>query len=177
MSLEHSLNKPSFLRSGRQVCFFLKASFELHPTGTGRLFQSGCSVRIIMLWLQRNCCCFLLDAWDVKTSVSLRLLLHNRSKFSVSVHAVFTGFRLWLVKTQPIHAHPVSAFNHHHNNNNSYITPNPARLAQSTSQFKTRMDIRINTWNMHTPGVSLYPHMVSCQAGTGQRHRRYTSCQ
>ena len=37
---------------------------------------------------------------------------------------------------------------------NSYIlniAPNPTRLAQSqsTSQFKTRMDIRINTWNMH----------------------------
>ena len=30
---------------------------------------------------------------------------------------------------------------------NSY----PTRLAQSTSQFKTRMDIRINTSNMHTP--------------------------
>ena len=28
---------------------------------------------------------------------------------------------------------------------NSYIAPNPIRLAQSTSQFKTRMDIRINT--------------------------------
>ena len=28
---------------------------------------------------------------------------------------------------------------------NSYIAPNPTRLAQSTSQFKTRMDIRINT--------------------------------
>ena len=28
---------------------------------------------------------------------------------------------------------------------NSYISPNPNRLAQSTSQFKTRMDIRINT--------------------------------
>ena len=27
---------------------------------------------------------------------------------------------------------------------NSNIPPNPARLAQSTSQFKTRMDIRIN---------------------------------
>ena len=34
---------------------------------------------------------------------------------------------------------------------NSYIAPNPTWLAQSTSQFKTRMDIRINTWNMHTP--------------------------
>ena len=35
---------------------------------------------------------------------------------------------------------------------NSYIyAPNPTRLAQSTSQFKTRMDIRIKTWNMHTP--------------------------
>ena len=31
------------------------------------------------------------------------------------------------------------------------IAPNPTRLAQSTSQFKTRMNIRINTWNMHTP--------------------------
>ena len=28
---------------------------------------------------------------------------------------------------------------------NSYIAPNPTRLTQSTSQFKTRMDIRINT--------------------------------
>ena len=28
---------------------------------------------------------------------------------------------------------------------NSYIAPNPTRLAQSTLQFKTRMDIRINT--------------------------------
>ena len=28
---------------------------------------------------------------------------------------------------------------------NSYIAPNPTRLAQSTSQFKTRMDFRINT--------------------------------
>ena len=28
---------------------------------------------------------------------------------------------------------------------NSYIAPNLTRLAQSTSQFKTRMDIRINT--------------------------------
>ena len=28
---------------------------------------------------------------------------------------------------------------------NSYIAPNPTRLAQSTSQFKIRMDIRINT--------------------------------
>ena len=40
------------------------------------------------------------------------------------------------------------------NNNrlcNSYIALNPTWLAQSTSQFKTRMDIRINTWNMHTP--------------------------
>ena len=26
--------------------------------------------------------------------------------------------------------------------------PNPTRLAQSTSQFKTRMDIRISTWNI-----------------------------
>ena len=34
---------------------------------------------------------------------------------------------------------------------NSYIAPNPIWLAQSTSQFKTRMDIKINTWNMHTP--------------------------
>ena len=34
---------------------------------------------------------------------------------------------------------------------NSYIAPNPTWLAQSTSQFKTRMDIKINTWNMHTP--------------------------
>ena len=34
---------------------------------------------------------------------------------------------------------------------NSYIAPNPTWLAHSTSQFKTRMDIRINTWNMHTP--------------------------
>ena len=34
---------------------------------------------------------------------------------------------------------------------NSYIAPNPTRLAQSTSQFKTRMDIKINTRNMHTP--------------------------
>ena len=32
---------------------------------------------------------------------------------------------------------------------NTYIAPNPTRLAQSTSQFKTRMNIRINTWNMH----------------------------
>ena len=28
---------------------------------------------------------------------------------------------------------------------NTYIAPNPTRLAQSTSQFKTRMNIRINT--------------------------------
>ena len=28
---------------------------------------------------------------------------------------------------------------------NSYIAPNPTRLAQSSSQFKTRMDVRINT--------------------------------
>ena len=34
---------------------------------------------------------------------------------------------------------------------NSYIAPNQTRLAQSTSHFKTRMDIRINTWNIHTP--------------------------
>ena len=34
---------------------------------------------------------------------------------------------------------------------NSYIAPNPAWRAQSTSQFRTRMDIRIKTWNMHTP--------------------------
>ena len=34
---------------------------------------------------------------------------------------------------------------------NTYIAPNPTRLAQSTSQFKTRMNIRMNTWNMHTP--------------------------
>ena len=34
---------------------------------------------------------------------------------------------------------------------NSYIAPNPTRLTQSTLQFKTRMDIRTNTWNMHTP--------------------------
>ena len=34
---------------------------------------------------------------------------------------------------------------------NSYIAPNPTRLAQSTLQFKARLDIRINTWNMHTP--------------------------
>ena len=34
---------------------------------------------------------------------------------------------------------------------NTYIEPNPTRLAQSTSQFKTRMNITIKTWNMHTP--------------------------
>ena len=34
---------------------------------------------------------------------------------------------------------------------NIYIAPNPKRLAQSTSQFKTRMNITIKTWNMHTP--------------------------
>ena len=34
---------------------------------------------------------------------------------------------------------------------NSYMAPNPTRLAQSTSQFKTRMNVRIKTWNMHTP--------------------------
>ena len=34
---------------------------------------------------------------------------------------------------------------------NSYIPPNPTRLAQSTSQFKTRMDIGIGTGNLHTP--------------------------
>ena len=28
---------------------------------------------------------------------------------------------------------------------NTYTAPNPTRLAESTSQFKTRMDIRINT--------------------------------
>ena len=34
---------------------------------------------------------------------------------------------------------------------NSYVAPNPTWLAQSNSQFKTRMEIRSNTWNMHTP--------------------------
>ena len=34
---------------------------------------------------------------------------------------------------------------------NTYIVPNPSIIAQSTSQFKTRMNIRINTSNMHTP--------------------------
>ena len=34
---------------------------------------------------------------------------------------------------------------------NTYIAPNPSQPAQSTLQFKTRMNIRINTWNMHTP--------------------------
>ena len=34
---------------------------------------------------------------------------------------------------------------------NTYIALNPTRLAQSPLQFKTRMDIRINTWNRHTP--------------------------
>ena len=34
---------------------------------------------------------------------------------------------------------------------NTYIAPNPTTVAQSTSQFKTRLDMRINTWNMHTP--------------------------
>ena len=34
---------------------------------------------------------------------------------------------------------------------NTYIAPNPNRPAQSSSHFKTRMNIRINTWNMHTP--------------------------
>ena len=33
---------------------------------------------------------------------------------------------------------------------NSYIAPNQTRLAQSTSHFKTRMNIRINTWNACT---------------------------
>ena len=28
---------------------------------------------------------------------------------------------------------------------NTYIAPNPTRLAQNASQFKTRMEIRINT--------------------------------
>ena len=32
-----------------------------------------------------------------------------------------------------------------------YIAPHPTRLAQSASQFKTRMNISIKTWNMHTP--------------------------
>ena len=36
---------------------------------------------------------------------------------------------------------------------NTYIAPNPTRLAQSTSQFKARMNIRINTWNMHTQTI------------------------
>ena len=31
---------------------------------------------------------------------------------------------------------------------NIYITPNRTRLAKKTSQFTTRMNIRINTWNM-----------------------------
>ena len=35
---------------------------------------------------------------------------------------------------------------------NTYIAPNPTRLAQSTSQFKTRINARISTWNTHTPG-------------------------
>ena len=33
----------------------------------------------------------------------------------------------------------------------TYTAPNPTWLAQSTSQFKTRMNIIIKTWNMHTP--------------------------
>ena len=34
---------------------------------------------------------------------------------------------------------------------NIYIAPNPTRLAQSTSQFKTRMNITVKACNMHTP--------------------------
>ena len=34
---------------------------------------------------------------------------------------------------------------------NIYIAPNPTRLAQSISQFKTRMNITIKTRNIHTP--------------------------
>ena len=34
---------------------------------------------------------------------------------------------------------------------NIYTAPNPTRLAQSTSQFKTRTNITIKTRNMHTP--------------------------
>ena len=34
---------------------------------------------------------------------------------------------------------------------NIYIAPNPTRLGQSSSQFKTRMNITIKTWDMHTP--------------------------
>ena len=32
---------------------------------------------------------------------------------------------------------------------NSYIAPNPTRLAQSTSQFKTRMDMSMNQYMKH----------------------------
>ena len=37
---------------------------------------------------------------------------------------------------------------------NSYIAPNPTRLTQSTSQFKTRMDIRIKTRNTRRSNVN-----------------------
>ena len=41
---------------------------------------------------------------------------------------------------------------------NIYIAPNPTRLAQSTSQLKTRMNITVKTWNLHTPDNSSYMH-------------------
>ena len=52
---------------------------------------------------------------------------------------------------------------------NSYIVPNPTRLAQSTSQFRTRMDIRINTWNMYTlddPTSTAKPRQTCTHPGT-----------
>ena len=55
---------------------------------------------------------------------------------------------------------------------NSYIAPNPARLAQSTSQFKTRMDIRINTWNIHTPDRSNVNSKAQTNMHTSRNNQR-----
>ena len=96
------------------------------------------------------------------------LILHSASQH-VQYH--YDSGRIQSLPNAELSVPPISSFLIIIIIRNTYIAPYRTRLAQSTSQFKTRMIVRINTRNMHTrddSSASQNAKRKQCSAGKVQ---------